>query len=53
MRWLVGLVLILISSTAFAATSERFGKGGWLLMDNPDYRPRSAAAVKALMASHC
>jgi len=28
------------------------GKGGWLLMDNPDYRPRSAAAVKALMASH-
>jgi glucose-6-phosphate isomerase len=25
------------------------GKGGWLLVDNPDYRPRSAA-VKAVMA---
>jgi glucose-6-phosphate isomerase len=28
------------------------GKGGWLLVDNPDYRSRSAATVKALMAPH-
>jgi glucose-6-phosphate isomerase len=28
------------------------GRGGWVLVDNPDYRPRSAAAVKALMAPH-
>ena len=28
------------------------GKGGWLLMDNPDYRSRSATAIQALMAPH-
>lgn len=28
------------------------GKGGWLLVDNPDYRSRSTAAIKALMAPH-
>jgi glucose-6-phosphate isomerase len=28
------------------------GRGGWALVDNPDYRPRSAAAITALMAPH-
>jgi hypothetical protein len=30
MRLFVSLILLILSSSAFAATSEKFGKGGWI-----------------------
>jgi hypothetical protein len=45
MRFLVGLVLVMISSTALAATSEKFGKGGWI----QDFQPIAFHAISGAM----
>ena len=57
MRALAVLVLVLISSTSFAATSERFSRGGWY----KDFRPEIERAnssgelfrIKGLCQSNC
>jgi hypothetical protein len=53
MRWLVGLALILISSAAFAATSERFGKGGWYQDFAPEIDRANATGELFRIKGHC
>ena len=43
MRALAALVLVLISSSAFAATSERFGRGGWYKDFQPEIQRANAS----------
>ena len=53
MRWLVGLALILISSAAFAATSERFGKGGWYQDFKPEIDRANSSGELFRIKGHC
>jgi hypothetical protein len=53
MRILVGLILMLISSTAFAATSERFGKGGWIKNFQPEIDRANASGELFRIKGHC
>ena len=42
---LIVLGFVLVSSTSFAATSERFGKGGWYKDFQPEIERDNAAAA--------
>jgi hypothetical protein len=53
MRFLVGLVLVMISSTAFAATSEKFGKGGWIQDFQPEIDRANASGELFRIKGHC
>jgi len=53
MRVLVGLILMLISSAAFAATSERFGKGGWIKDFQPEIDRANASGELFRIKGHC
>ena len=43
MRALAVLTFVLISSTSFAATSERYGKGGWYKDFQPEIERANAS----------
>jgi hypothetical protein len=48
MKLLLSLIFLAISSTAFAATSERYGMGGWIQdfqMDTLAFHAISGAAI--------
>jgi hypothetical protein len=53
MRALVVLVLLLISSSSFAATSERFGKGGWYKDFQPEIERAEASGELFRIRGHC
>ena len=50
---LVGFVLLMISSTAFAATSETFGKGGWIKDFQPEIDRANASGELFRIRGHC
>src|SRR4051812_2748529 len=53
MRWLVGVALLLLSSTAFAQTSESFGKGGWYQDFAPEINRANASGELFRIKSNC
>lgn len=53
MRALVVLVLVLISSTSFAATSERFSKGGWYKDFRPEIERANSSGELFRITGHC
>jgi hypothetical protein len=53
MRLLVSLILFIISSTAFAATSEKFGKGGWYRDFRPEIERANASGELFRIRGHC
>lgn len=53
MKFLVGLVLLIISSAASAATSERFGKGGWIQDFQPEIDRANASGELFRIRGHC
>src|SRR5438552_18464368 len=53
MRLLVALALLLISSTAFAATSEKFGNGGWIQNFQPEIDRANASGELFRIKGHC
>jgi len=53
MRIPVSLVLLLISSSSFAATSERFGKGGWYKDFQPEIERANASGELFRIKGHC
>jgi hypothetical protein len=50
---LVGVILMTISSVAFAATSERFGKGGWIQDFQPEIDRGELFRIKGHCQSNC
>ena len=55
MRALAVLVFVLISSTSFAATSERFGRGGWYKDFQPEIERANAGGdhERRRYIAHC
>jgi hypothetical protein len=53
MRLLVGLILLTLSSSAFAATSEKFGKGGWYRDFRPEIERANATGELFRIKGHC
>jgi hypothetical protein len=53
MKILASLMLLMISSTAFAATSERFGKGGWYRDFQPEIERANASGELFRIKGHC
>jgi hypothetical protein len=53
MKILASLILLLISSAAFAATSERFGRGGWYRDFQPEIARANASGVLFRIKGHC
>ncbi|MGZ3350977.1 MAG: hypothetical protein ACXU89_18740 [Xanthobacteraceae bacterium] len=53
MKFLVVLVLSIISSNAFAATSEKFGKGGWIQDFQPEIDRANASGELFRIKGHC
>ena len=53
MRLLVSLILLVLSSTAFAATSEKFGKGGWIKDFQPEIDRANASGELFRIKGHC
>jgi hypothetical protein len=53
MRLFVSLILLLLSSTAFAATSERFGKGGWIKDFQPEIDRANSSGELFRIKGHC
>ena len=53
MKILAGVILLLISSTAFAATSEKFGKGGWYKDFQPEIERADASGELFRIKGHC
>ena len=53
MRALAVLVFVLISSTSFAATSERFSKGGWYKDFQPEIERATATGELFRIKGHC
>jgi hypothetical protein len=53
LRALAALALVLISSTAFAATSERFGRGGWYRDFQPEIERANAQRRTVSHQGHC
>jgi hypothetical protein len=50
---LVGLVFVMTSSVAFAATSEKFGKGGWIQDFQPEIDRANASGELFRIKGHC
>ena len=53
MRALAVLVFVLISSSSFADTSERFGKGGWYKDFQPEIERANASGELFRIKGHC
>ena len=53
MRALAVLVFVLILSTSFAATSERFGRGGWYKDFQPEIERANASGEQFRITGHC
>ena len=53
MRILAVLAFVLISSTSFADTSERFGKGGWYKDFQPEIARVNASGELFRIKGHC
>jgi hypothetical protein len=53
MRALAVLVFVLISSSSFADTSERFGKGGWYKDFQPEIARANASGELFRIKGHC
>ena len=53
MRALAVLVFVLISSTSFAATSERYGKGGWYKDFQPEIERANSTGELFHIKGHC
>jgi hypothetical protein len=53
MRAFAVLVLALISSTSFAATSERFGRGGWYKDFQPEIERANSSGELFRITGHC
>jgi hypothetical protein len=53
MRLLVGLILVILSSSAFPATSEKFGKGGWYRDFRPEIERANATGELFRIKGHC
>jgi hypothetical protein len=47
------LAFVLISSTSFAATSERFGRGGWYRDFQPEIERANASGELFRITGHC
>jgi hypothetical protein len=50
---LVSLILLMLSSTAFAATSEKFGMGGWIQRFQPEIDRANASGELFRIRGHC
>jgi hypothetical protein len=50
---LASAVLMTISSVAFAATSEKFGKGGWIQHFQPEIDRNNASGELFRIKGHC
>jgi hypothetical protein len=53
MRVLAVLAFVLISSTCFAATSERFGRGGWYKDFQPEIERANSSGELFRIKGHC
>lgn len=53
MRLLVSLIFLILSSTAFAATSEKFGKGGWYRDFQPEIERANGSGELFRIKGHC
>ena len=53
MRAITVLAFVLISSTSFAATSERYGKGGWYKDFQPEIERANASGELFRIKGHC
>jgi hypothetical protein len=53
MRLLVSLILLILSSTAFAATSEKFGRGGWIKDFQPEIERANTSGELFRIKGHC
>jgi len=53
MRALAVFVFVLISSSSFADTSERFGKGGWYKDFQPEIARANASGELFRIKGHC
>jgi hypothetical protein len=53
MKFLVSLIFLAISSTAFAATSEKYGMGGWIQDFQPEIDRANASGELFRIKGHC
>jgi hypothetical protein len=53
MKVVFSLVFLLLSSAAFAATSEKFGKGGWIQDFQPEIDRANASGELFRIKGHC
>src|SRR3981189_540675 len=53
MKIVISLILIMISSGAFAATSEKFGMGGWIQKFQPEIDRANASGELFRIRGHC
>jgi hypothetical protein len=53
MRIIFGIVLMMIAPTAFAATSEKFGKGGWIQKFQSEIDRANASGELFRIKGHC
>jgi hypothetical protein len=53
MRLFVSLIVLILSSSAFAATSERYGKGGWIKDFQPEIDRANASGELFRIKGHC
>lgn len=53
MKVVIGLILMMIPSAAFAATSEKFGKGGWYKDFQPEIERANASGELFRIRGHC
>jgi hypothetical protein len=53
MKAIFSLIFILLSSAAFAATSEKFGKGGWIQDFQPEIDRANASGELFRIKGHC
>jgi hypothetical protein len=53
MRLFVSLIVLILSSSAFAATSERYGKGGWIKDFQPEIDRANSSGELFRIKGHC
>ena len=53
MRLLVSLILLTLSSGAFAATSKQFGRGGWIKDFQPEIDRANSSGELFRIKGHC
>jgi hypothetical protein len=53
MKIVISLILLMLSATAFAATSEKFGMGGWIQRFQPEIDRANASGELFRIQGHC